>query len=261
MARGRGAGRNALSEGKIGELIRGNTEALQKQAALGGNAPKATAEAPSTQAPMPPGMLDFDPKTGDFLPAPDATKEQIEAAKALRDQITNGLTKVQPNNTEALESAEARAEIAANEAAEKAFKDYLEAKQDRAQFESEEAAEKARQEAFERFVKGRQSAAGAANSAKNPANAKKGKKDPKSTEPKDDDNEAKQERPWWMSSGGGPRFIMGGSGGVGYERVGGGNEASEAAAKAGAAELLKRKQMRKGAGSASRSAPPPPPSK
>lgn len=259
-----------MSEGKIGELIRGNKDALQAQASIGGNAPRAEANQ------LPPGMLSFDPKTGDFLPNFNATKAEIANAQALQDQIqkatataptpatsTQALQKAQPNNTEAMEAVEARAEIEANQAAEKAFSDYLEAKQDRTQFESEEAAAKARQESFERFVRGQQSAAGAANASKNPANAKKAKSDPKSTEPEGEaKKEAQAEKPWWQSSGGGPRFLFGGQGAGGdVQRSVGGLATAEAAAQAGQAELLKRKQAR--ASSKGGATPPPtaPPSK
>ena len=224
MARGRGTSRNIAPE-RISELIRGNKDALQAQAAIGGNAGKTA---------------------------------QSEATK-------QAMTQAQPNNTQPLTAAEAQAEIAASEAAEKAFKDYLQSKQDKAQFESEEAAEKARQEAFERFIRGKQSAAGAANSASTPENAKKGKKDPKSTEPKGEEaEEAKAEKPWWMSSGSGPRFLFGGQGAGGEVQMSGGAiEARAEASAEGARELLKRRQARKAGGGATPppSAPPTPPTK
>jgi hypothetical protein len=117
-------------------------------------------------------MLSFDIKSGDFLPDYNATKEQVAYAQKLIDDYkkanaqatptpatsTQALQQAQPNNTEAMQSLEARAEIEANQAAEKAFYEYLQNKQDRTLFESEEAAAKARQESFERFVRGQQSA-------------------------------------------------------------------------------------------------------
>jgi len=264
MARGRGAGRAALSEAKIGELIRGNKEALQAQAAIGGNAPKANKEAE-----LPPGMLDFDPKTGDFLPAPDATKEQVAAAKAYRDQVQNKLTAIAPDNTATLATSSDLAqdeldalakEFAKSQEAEEAFKEYLEGLQTKAEFESEDAAEQARQEAWERYVRGQQSAAGAAKSASNPKNAKQAKSNPTASEPEGEEaKQAAAEKPWWQSSGSGPRFLFGGQGAGGDVQmsVGGIAERGEAA-KASQKELLKRKQARAGGASAP---PAPPPAK
>jgi hypothetical protein len=264
MARGGNTKRNLPPE-KISELIRGNKDALQAQAAIGGNGKAAKSEMT-----MPPGMLDFDPKTGDFLPAPNATKEQIEAAKALRDQIQNGLTKAQPNNTTPLPTpttpatqGDIRAELAASEAAEKAFKDYLQAKMDKSAFETEQAAEKAKQEAWERFVRGQQSAHAAATSASNPANSAKAKKDPKSQEPKGEEKkEAAAEKPWWQSGGSGPRFMFGGRGAGGEATMGGGAvEARAEAAAEGQKALLAKKQARKAASVAQPTPPPVSPSK
>jgi hypothetical protein len=286
MARGRGAGRNALSEAKVGELIRGNQEALQKQAAVGGNAPKALSPEAQLRAErrakgldentgeaLPPGIIAFDSKTGSFLPGPGATKEQVAAAQALIDQMRNGLTKAQPNNTTPLptspspnspfsqEDMDTLKQLQQDEASEKAFKEYLQSKMDRSAFETEMAAEKAKQEAFERFVRGQQSAAGAAKSASNPANSAKAKQNPQSTEPKGEEaKQAKEETPWWKSSGGGPRFLFGGAGAGGEATMGGGAvEARAAAGREGASELLKKQRARvaaKGSATPPPSAPP-----
>lgn len=269
MARGGNTKRNLPPE-KISELIRGNKDALQAQAAIGGNGKAAKSEVT-----MPPGMLDFDPKTGDFLPAPNATKEQIEAAKALRDQIQNGLTNIQPNNTTPLptnpspnspfsqEDMDILKQLQKDEAAEKAFKDYLQAKMDKSAFETEQAAEKAKQEAWERYIRGQQSAHAAATSASNPANSAKAKKDPKSQEPKGEEKkEAAAEKPWWQSGGSGPRFMFGGRGAGGEATMGGGAvEARAEAASEGQKALLAKKQARKAASVAQPTPPPVPPSK
>jgi hypothetical protein len=293
MARGRGAGRNALSEAKVGELIRGNQEALQKQASVGGNVKTSTDEnvgpmrlqrklgiSPShaqrimdelkkigktdlesakklleqtRQTPTPTASAPTPATTPAPTPAP-ATTPATPAA------TTQGLQKTQPNNTQPLTALEAQAEIAANTAAERAFKDYLQTKMDRAAFDSDQAAEKAKQEAFERFVRGKQSAAGAAASAANPAASAKAKKNPKSTEPKGEEKEkAAAERPWWQSSGSGPRFLFGGGGAGGEAFMGGGAvEAREAAGQAGALALLRKKQARAGGGATPPPSPPPP---
>ncbi len=293
MARGRGAGRNALSEGKIGELIRGNTEALKKQASIGGNVKPS-----DEKSQLPPGMLAFDLKYGGtFLPAPGATKEQVAFAQKLIDDYNKGLKQAnapapapapaptttptpatptnptttalqnaQPNNTTPFsqEDMDLLKELQKDEAAKQAFKDWLQSRMDKSAFNSEQAMEKAKQDAWERYVRGLQSAAGAAKSAKNPANAKKAQKDPKSTEPKEEKEvqQAAQERPWWMSSGGGPRFIFGGNTQGSDVNPGGASEiaAKEFRSDLGAKALLKKRQARL-AGGATPPTPPPPPTK
>ena len=260
MARGRGAGRNALSEAKIGDLIRGNKDALQAQASIGGNVTRTEANK------LPPGMLAFDLKAGDFLPAPNATKEQQAYARKLIDDHQKALTVAIPDNTATLATSpdlakdeldELAKQFAKSQEAEDAFKEYLEGLQTKAEFESEEAADQARQESWERYIRGKQSAYAAGQSAKNPANAAKAKANPKDAEPKTEGEaeQAQQEKPWWQSSGSGPRFLFGGQGAGGdVQRSVGGLASAEASSQAGQAELLKRKQARAGA-----KAPPPPP--
>lgn len=272
MARGGNTKRNLAPE-RISQLIRGEQAALQAQAAIGGNKPVFDAYRfakmmrelgiSSNQANS---IIDEMKKAGGkmYLEAArgllDETKSP-EMSKAARTEATvEAMQTAQANNTQPLTSAEAQAEIAASEAAEKAFKDYLEAKQDRAQFESDEAAAKARQEAFERFVRGQQSANAAAKSASTPAESKKAKKNPKASEPKGEEKkEAEQERPWWMSGGSGPRFIFGHGGFVMGSGIGKDNTAASAA---GAAALLAKKEARKkkatGGGSPPPAAPPAP---
>lgn len=260
MARGRGAGRAALSEGDITKLIRGDKDALAKQAEKGGNIK------PTAESKLPPGMLAFSVEYGGtFLPAPDATKEQVAYAQKLIDDHNKTLTAAVPDNTATLATSpdlakdeldELAKQFAKSQEAEDAFKEYLEGLQTKAEFESEEAAEQARQEAWERYIRGKQSAYAAAQSSKNPTNASKAKSNPKATEPKTEEEaeQAKQEKPWWMSSGGGPRFMFGGQGAGGdVQRSVGGIEAGGEAALASQRELLKRKQARAGA-----KAPPPP---
>jgi hypothetical protein len=276
MARGRASGRAALSEAKVGELIRGNQEALQKQAAVGGNAPQAL----NDSALMRKLGISFNHAQRLMDEMKKAGVTDLEGAKKLVEQTrqatttpastpatapnpatpeatTQALQQAQPNNTQALTALEAQAEIEANTAAEKAFKDYLQTKMDRAAFDSEEAAEKAKQEAFERFVKGKQSAAGAAASVTNPAASASAGKNPRSTEPKGKKKEeAAAERPWWQSSGSGPRFLFGGGGaGVSVEQGAGAVESREAQGRAGALALLRKKQARKAGGSPPPSAP------
>ena len=268
MARGRGAGRAALSEAKIGELIRGNKEALQAQAAIGGNAPKAGEKVdPTSGDVLPPGMLAFDIKNDTFLPDIGATKEQVAYAQKLIDDTKKNLQAIAPNNTAPLATSPDLAqdeldalakEFAKSQEAEEAFKEYLEGLQTKAEFESEDAAEQARQEAWERYVRGQQSAAGAAKSASNPKNAKQAKSNPTASEPEGEEaKQAAAEKPWWQSSGSGPRFLFGGQGAGGDVQmsVGGIAERGEAA-KASQKELLKRKQAR--AGGATPTTPTPP---
>jgi hypothetical protein len=248
-----------LSEGDITKLIRGDKEALAKQAEKGGNIK------PTAGSQLPPGMLSFDIKSGDFLPAPDATKEQQAYARKLIDDHQKALTAAIPDNTATLATSPdlakdeldaLAAEFAKSQEAEDAFKEYLEGLQTKAEFESEEAADQARQESWERYIRGKQSAYAAGQSAKNPANAAKAKANPKDAEPKTEGEaeQAQQEKPWWQSSGSGPRFMFGGQGAGGdVQRSVGGIAASGEAAIESQRELLKRKQARAGA-----KAPPPP---
>lgn len=273
MARGRGAGRAALSEAKIGELIRGNKEALQAQAAIGGNAPRTGENIdPISGEVLPPGMLAFSAKFGTYLPAEGATKEQLAYADKLIADAKKTLQSIAPDNTATLATSPdlAQAELdalakefAKSQEAEDAFKEYLEGLQTKAEFESEEAAEQARQEAWVRYVRGQQSAAGAAKSASNPKNAQQAKSNPKASEPEGEEaKQAAAEKPWWMSSGSGPRFLFGGQGAGGDVQMSAGGIAERGeAAKASQKELLKRKQARALGGGATPTTPTPPPTK
>jgi len=200
MARGNSTRRNLAPE-DISKLIRGDKTALQANAAKGGNAPAAqpnpTAPAATTPTPVP-----QNPNVPTTIPL---TQAEVDAIKA---------------------------EFAADEAKEVAFKKYFQNLQDKAEFDSEQAAEAAREAAFKAYVEGQRSLAEAAALA-SPKNAQKAglanaNKEEKGKKKEKSGKEKAGEKPWYLRSGRGPGSILFGRGKSGnineISTVGGGAE-------------------------------------